>query len=80
MQIVSTAHHVMETLPPEIAADIIDRGITLTGGGALLSGLDQLISENLRVPVMVAEHPLNNVAQGAGILLEHMQKTAKNKK
>ncbi|KZU56417.1 rod shape-determining protein [Lactiplantibacillus plantarum] len=80
MQIVSTAHHVMETLPPEIAADIIDRGITLTGGGALLSGLDQLISENLKVPVMVAEHPLNNVAQGAGILLEHMQKTAKNKK
>ncbi|KZV00670.1 Rod shape-determining protein MreB [Lactiplantibacillus plantarum] len=52
----------------------------MTGGGALLSGLDQLISENLKVPVMVAEHPLNNVAQGAGILLEHMQKTAKNKK
>ncbi|WP_048000184.1 rod shape-determining protein [Lactiplantibacillus herbarum] len=80
MQIVNTAHHVMETLPPEIAADIIDRGITLTGGGALLSGLDQLISENLRVPVMVAEHPLNNVAQGAGILLEHMQATTKKNK
>jgi len=80
MQIVNTAHHVMETLPPEISADIIDRGITLTGGGALLSGLDQLISENLRVPVMVAENPLNNVAQGAGILLEHMQATAKQKK
>ncbi|MFC6260398.1 rod shape-determining protein [Levilactobacillus fujinensis] len=77
-QIVSAAMAVLETTPPELAADIIDRGIMLTGGGALLDGIDKLFSERLTVPVIISEDPLDNVAKGAGVLLEHMDtKTAK---
>jgi len=68
-QIVRAAHSVLAKLPPELAADIIDRGIMLTGGGALLHGMDQLLSDALEVPVVVAESPLDNVAKGAGALL-----------
>lgn len=71
-QIVSAAMQVLETTPPELAADIIDRGIMLTGGGALLDGIDKLFSEKLTVPVIISEDPLDNVAKGAGVLLEHM--------
>ncbi|GEO73801.1 rod shape-determining protein MreB [Levilactobacillus namurensis DSM 19117] len=71
-QIVSAAMAVLETTPPELAADIIDRGIMLTGGGALLDGIDKLFSERLTVPVIISEDPLDNVAKGAGVLLEHM--------
>ena len=71
-QIVSAAMAVLETTPPELAADIIDRGIMLTGGGALLDGIDKLFSEKLTVPVIISEDPLDNVAKGAGVLLEHM--------
>jgi len=77
-QIVAAAKAVLETTPPELAADIIDRGIMLTGGGALLDGIDKLFSERLTVPVIISEDPLDNVAKGAGVLLEHMDtKTAK---
>jgi len=77
-QIVAAAMSVLETTPPELAADIIDRGIMLTGGGALLDGIDKLFSERLTVPVIISEDPLDNVAKGAGVLLEHMDtKTAK---
>lgn len=71
-QIVAAAMAVLETTPPELAADIIDRGIMLTGGGALLDGIDKLFSERLTVPVIISEDPLDNVAKGAGVLLEHM--------
>ena len=63
----------MET-PPELAADIIDQGIVLTGGGALLRGLDQLLIEETGLPVYVAEEPLNCVVKGCGIALENMDK------
>jgi len=75
-QIVSAAMAVLETTPPELAADIIDRGIMLTGGGALLAGIDKLFSEKLTVPVIISEDPLDNVAKGAGVLLEHMNTKA----
>lgn len=71
-QIIDAAHGVLERIQPELAADIIDRGIILTGGGSLLHGIDQLISRELQVPVMISEQPLDNVAKGAGQLLERM--------
>ncbi|MFL2100304.1 rod shape-determining protein [Desemzia sp. FAM 23991] len=74
MQIVEVAKVVLEQTPPELSADIIDRGIILTGGGALLDGIEQLFTEELKVPVFTAEHPLDSVALGTGILLENMSK------
>ena len=72
-QIVRASVAVLETVPPELASDIIDRGIMLTGGTAMLHGIDKLFSDRLRVPVVVSQDPLNNVAKGAGELLERMQ-------
>jgi len=64
----------LERTPPELSADIIDHGITLTGGGALLKGLDQLITKETGMPVYVAERPLDCVADGAGTVLENLEK------
>ncbi|MFS0575866.1 rod shape-determining protein [Sporosarcina sp. 179-K 3D1 HS] len=74
--IVQAAKNVLEKTPPELSADTIDRGIFLTGGGALLHGIDQLLAEELRVPVFIAESPLDCVAIGTGILLENMDKVS----
>lgn len=60
----------LEKTPPELASDIIDRGITLTGGGALIKGLDRLIAEETKIPVNVAVNPLDCVVLGTGICLE----------
>lgn len=79
MVIVQAAKSVLEKTPPELSADIIDRGIMLTGGGALLHGIDQLFAEELKVPVLIAEEPMRAVAQGTGLMLEHMDKIAKRK-
>ncbi|MGB9875896.1 MAG: rod shape-determining protein, partial [bacterium] len=62
----------LETTPPELAADIVDRGIMLTGGGALLYGLDHFLSDALGLPVLVAEDPLSCVVLGAGKVLENL--------
>lgn len=62
----------LETTPPEISADVIDRGIVLTGGGALLNGLTEAISDAVDVPVFVANDPLNCVALGTGKALAQM--------
>jgi rod shape-determining protein MreB and related proteins len=70
--IVQTAKSVLERTPPEMAADVVDRGIVLTGGGALLRGLDQLIAEQTNVPCQVADNPLDCVAIGAGAALEYL--------
>jgi rod shape-determining protein MreB len=70
--IVQTVRQVLEKTPPEMASDVVDRGIVLTGGGALLRGLDQLISEQTNVPCQVAENPLDCVAIGAGAALEYL--------
>ena len=63
---------VLERTPPELSADIIDRGITLTGGGAPLRGLDQLIQSETGIDVHIAEDPLDCVAKGAGAVLDHV--------
>ena len=70
MQIVDAVHNVLERTPPELAADIFDRGIVMTGGGALLNGLDQLIEEKSGITTLVAEEPLTAVAIGTGKFIE----------
>ena len=60
----------LDQCPPELAADLIDRGIMLAGGGALLPGLDKLLTEETGLPVFVSDEPLNAVANGAGIMLQ----------
>ncbi|MBD7909157.1 rod shape-determining protein MreB [Sporosarcina gallistercoris] len=72
--ILHSAKNVLEKTPPELSADIIDRGIILTGGGALLRGLDQLLAEELKVPVFIADDPLGCVAKGTGIMLDSLDK------
>ena len=70
--IVQAAKAVLEKTPPEMASDVVDRGIILTGGGALLRGLDVLISEQTNVPCQVADNPLDCVAIGAGAALDSL--------
>ncbi|AIQ55181.1 MULTISPECIES: rod shape-determining protein [Paenibacillus] len=77
--IVAAAKSVLERTPPELSADVIDRGVVLTGGGALLNGLDELLSEELHVPVWVAEDPMHCVVKGTGILLDNLDKAVKKK-
>ena len=72
--IVQSAKAVLEKTPPELSADIIDRGVILTGGGALLHGVDQLLADELKVPVLLAEEPMNCVAKGTGLMLDNIDK------
>ncbi|MDM5231732.1 rod shape-determining protein [Lysinibacillus pakistanensis] len=72
--IVQSAKNVLEKTPPELSADIIDRGVIITGGGALLHGMDQLLIEELKVPVFIAEQPMDCVAIGTGIMLENIDR------
>ena len=67
-----TAPEPQQVSPPELSADLVDRGIVLTGGGALLKGIDQLVSEETGLPVHVAEDPLSAVAEGTGKLLDEL--------
>ena len=69
-QIIDAVRTALENTPPELAADIMDNGITLTGGGALLRGLDELMSEETGIPVFVAENPLDCVVIGTAKELE----------
>ena len=71
--IVEAVKNTLEKTPPELAADIMDRGIVLTGGGALLRNLDKVISEETNMPVLIAENPLDCVAIGTGKALDHIQ-------
>ena len=70
-QIVDAVKSTLEKTPPELAADIIDHGIMLTGGGALLRGLDKLISAETKIPFIIAQNPLDCVADGTGLCLEN---------
>ncbi|MBC8174579.1 MAG: rod shape-determining protein [Candidatus Marinimicrobia bacterium] len=72
--IVDAVRRALEQTPPELAVDILDRGIILTGGGSLLKGLDQNIRERTNLPVNVSESPLLDVVTGTGIVLENLKK------
>ncbi|MFQ6612009.1 MAG: rod shape-determining protein [Fidelibacterota bacterium] len=72
--IVEAVKRALEQTPPELSADILDRGIIMTGGGSLLKGIDQIIRERTNVPVNVAEDPLLSVVKGTGQVLENVNK------
>ena len=71
-QIIDTIHSVLERTPPELAADIADRGIVLTGGGSLLRGLEDLIESRTGINTMTAEDPMTAVAIGTGKYVEFL--------
>jgi rod shape-determining protein MreB len=73
-RVVEAVKETLEKTPPELSADIIDQGITLAGGGALLKGLDKLINRETGMPVYVAEYPLDCVVEGTGKILEDLDK------
>jgi len=72
-QIVAAVKTILEKTPPELAADIIERGITLTGGGALLRGIDVILQMETQIPVHVADDPMSSVAIGTGKVLEEIE-------
>ncbi len=71
--IVQTVKTVLEQTPPELAADIVERGIVLTGGGALLKNMDKLLSEEVGLPITITEDPLSTIALGAGKALDSIE-------
>ena len=71
-RIVESVRVTLERCPPELSSDLVDHGIVLAGGGAMLRGLDRLITEETGLPVTVADEPLTAVAQGTGIVLQEM--------
>ncbi|MEE9432125.1 MAG: rod shape-determining protein [Melioribacteraceae bacterium] len=76
-QIVEGVKQTLERTPPELSADILDRGVMITGGGALLKGLDERIRMETNLPVHIAEDPLEAVVKGAGKAIENMNKYSK---
>ena len=70
--IINKVKEVLEQTPPELSADIIDKGIVVTGGGALIKGFDKLLSHELKVPVFIADSPLTCVVEGTGVLLDNI--------
>lgn len=72
-EMIEAIKYTLENTPPELAADIMERGITLTGGGALIKGLDKLITEITKIPTHVAEYPLDCVAVGTGKSLDRIK-------
>ena len=72
-ELVEAAKEVMETTPPEVLSDVLRRGVYLAGGGALIRGLPELLSETLHVPVKVAHDPLTAVVRGTGIILDDLE-------
>jgi rod shape-determining protein MreB len=71
-QIIGTVKAVLEETPPELASDIVDKGIVLSGGTSLLRNLDKLMTEELSVPCHVVEEPLLSVVKGTGVALENI--------
>jgi rod shape-determining protein MreB len=74
--LVTTVKIALESTPPELSSDIAERGIMLTGGGALLRDLDRLISEETGLPVLIAEDPLTCVARGCGMALDQLHRVS----
>jgi rod shape-determining protein MreB len=73
-EIVQTVKNVLQDTPPELASDIIEKGIVITGGGALLKNIDELIARSTGVPASIADDPLFAVVKGTGIMLESIEK------
>jgi len=73
-QMVDAVLQILERTPPELSSDILDRGVMLTGGGALLKGLDERIRLETNLPVHVAENPLTAVVRGTGKVIENLSK------
>ncbi len=73
-RVVERVKHVLEETPPELAADIVERGITLTGGGALLRGIDRVLAFETGIPAVVADDPVSCVAKGTGYVLQHVHR------
>ena len=71
--LVDDVREVLETTPPEILSDVMHRGLVLSGGGALISGLDRLLENNLKIPIYVAEDPLTAVVRGTGVILDGIE-------
>lgn len=71
--LVDSVKEVLETTPPEILSDVMNRGIVLVGGGALIKGLDMLLSQILKIPVYISHDPLTAVARGTGMVLEDLE-------
>jgi rod shape-determining protein MreB and related proteins len=71
--IIETVKTTLELTPPELAADVLDRGILMTGGGSLLRGIDRLLSEEIGIPVVLTDDPLSSVALGTGKALEELE-------
>lgn len=72
--VIAAAKSVLEKTPPELSADIIDKGIILTGGGAYLDGIELLLQDELKVPVLLADEPMSCVVKGTGIMLDNLDK------
>jgi rod shape-determining protein MreB len=72
--IVEAAKEVLETTPPEILSDVMHRGVHLVGGGALIRGIDSLLSTTLKIPVFISDDPLTAIARGTGIVLEDLDR------
>jgi rod shape-determining protein MreB len=76
-KIINTVKQTLEKTPPELAADLVEKGIYLCGGGALIQNLDKLLSQEINMPVIVAESPLDCVVKGTGKTLEDLEKLKK---
>ena len=80
MLIVDAVHNVLEKTPPELASDISDKGIYMTGGGCLIDGLDKLIQEKTGINVMIAEDSISCVAIGTGKALDNLDNLDRNRR
>jgi rod shape-determining protein MreB len=76
-RIIAAVRSTLDRCPPEIAGDLVSRGVVLTGGGALLRGLNARLQHELGVPVLVAERPLDSVVLGTGTVVEHFDQLQK---
>lgn len=72
IEIIKAAKEVLEKTPPELSADILDKGIVLTGGGSLIKGIKELFEKEIKVPIHICDNPLTSVAEGCGIMLSNL--------
>ena len=78
-RIIKASTNVLEQTPPELSADIVHKGIILTGGGAMLQGMTELLTKELEVPVFIADTPLTCVVEGTGVLLDNLNRLEKDR-